>query len=110
ASQADWAPVYLASGVTTIRDLGGDNDFLVAIRDAIRSGQALGPRYLLAGLVDGPGPRAFGAVSAGTVAEARAIVRKYHDDGFEQIKIYSLVVPDLVKVIVDEAHKLGMTV
>lgn len=110
ASQVDWAPVYLASGVTTIRDLGGDNHMLVAIRDAIRSGQALGPRYLLAGLVDGAGPRGFGAVTASTPDEGRAVVRKYHRDGFEQIKIYSLVAPDVVRAIVDEAHKLGLSV
>src|SRR5262249_53010915 len=64
ASQIDWAPVYLASGVTTIRDMGGEEGFLIAIRDAIRSGKALGPQYILAGLVDGPGPRAFGALTA----------------------------------------------
>ena len=110
ASQIDWAPVYLASGVTSVRDLGGDNGFLVAMRDAIRSGQALGPRYLLAGLVDGPGPRAFGAVTAASPDEGRAVVRRYHADGFEQMKIYSLVTPDVVASIVDEAHKLGMTV
>jgi len=110
ASQVDWAPVYLASGVTTIRDLGGDNEFLVAIRSAIRSGSAVGPRYLLGGLVDGPGPRAFGAVTAATPDEGRSVVRKYHDDGFEQMKIYSLVAPEVVKAIVEEAHRLGMTV
>jgi len=86
---------HLASGVTTIRDMGGEEGFLVAIRDAIKSGKALGPRYVLAGLVDGPGPRAFGAVTAATPDEGRAVVRKYHDEGFEQIKIYSLVTPDV---------------
>jgi imidazolonepropionase-like amidohydrolase len=110
ASQIDWAPVYLMSGVTTIRDLGGEEGFLVAMRDAIKSGKALGPRYLLAGLVDGPGPRSFGAVTAATPAEGRAVVRRYHDEGFEQIKIYSLVTPDVVSAIVAEAHTLGMTV
>lgn len=110
ASQVDWAPVYLASGVTTIRDMGGEEGFLVAIRDAIKAGKALGPRYLLAGLVDGPGPRAFGAVTASTPAEGVAVVHRYHDEGFEQIKIYSLVTPDVVSAITAEAHKLGMTV
>ena len=110
ASQVDWGLVYLASGVTTIRDLGGDNTFLVAMRAAIRSGEVLGPRYLLAGLVDGPGPRAFGGVTAATPDEGRAVLRKYHEQGFEQIKIYSLVAPDVVKAIVAEAHARGMTV
>lgn len=110
ASQTDWSPVYLASGVTTIRDLGGDNAFLVAMRNAVREGIVPGPRYLLAGLVDGPGPRAFGDVTAATPDEGRAVVRRYHEQGFEQMKIYSLVAPDVVKAIVDEAHRLGMTV
>jgi imidazolonepropionase-like amidohydrolase len=110
ASQVDWAPVYLASGVTTIRDLGGEEGFLVAVRDAIKSGKALGPRYLLAGLVDGPGPMSFGALTAATPEEGIAAVRRYHDEGFEQMKIYSLVAPEVVSAIVAEAHRLGMTV
>jgi imidazolonepropionase-like amidohydrolase len=110
ASQIDWAPVYLAAGVTTIRDMGGEEGFLIAIRDAIRSGKYLGPRYLLAGLVDGPGPRAFGASSAATAEEGRAIVRRYHDEGFEQIKVYLTVPPEVVRAIVEEAHRLKMTV
>lgn len=110
ASQIDWAAVYLASGVTTIRDLGGEEGFLVAMRNAIQTGAALGPRYLLAGLIDGPGPRAFGAVSAATPAAARAIVRRYKAEGFQEIKIYLQTPPALVPVIVNEAHRLGMRV
>lgn len=110
ASQVDWAPVYLAGGVTTIRDLGGEEGFLVAMRDEIASGRALGPRYLLAGLIDGPGPRAFGAVSVSTPEEALTAVRRYKSEGFNEIKIYIQTPPALVPVIVDEAHKLGMTV
>jgi imidazolonepropionase-like amidohydrolase len=110
ASQVDWAPVYLASGVTTIRDMGGEEAFLVAVRDAIASGEALGPRYLLAGLIDGPGPRAFGMVSAATAAEAVAIVGRYHHEHFQEIKIYLETPAALVPVITAEAHRLGMTV
>ena len=66
AWQTDWAPVYLASGVTTIRDMGGEEAFLVAIRDAIDSGKALGPRYLLAGLVDAVRARTRSARSSRT--------------------------------------------
>lgn len=110
ASQVDWAPVYLASGVTTIRDLGGEEAFLVAVRDAIASGKALGPRYLLAGLIDGVGPRAFGMVGAATADEATAIVQRYHRQGFQEIKIYIETPPALVPVITAEAHRLGMTV
>ena len=45
AGQTDWAPVYLASGVTTIRDMGGEEAFLVAIRDAGAYGSAMASNY-----------------------------------------------------------------
>jgi imidazolonepropionase-like amidohydrolase len=96
--------------VTTIRDLGGEEGFLVAMRDEIASGRALGPRYLMAGLIDGPGPRAFGAVSVSTPEEAVAAVDRYKKEGFNEIKIYIVTPPALVPMITAEAHKLGMTV
>ena len=73
---AEWGPVYLASGVTTARDMGGEFDVVTALRDAWRDGSALGPRLLLAGLVDGPGPASFGHVTAANPDEGRAVVRK----------------------------------
>ena len=109
-TQVEWAPVYLASGVTTVRDMGNELEFIVPLRDAIVSGRALGPRLLLAGLVDGGGPNAFGTVYAATVDEAKQVVNKYHDAGFQQIKIYSLITPPIVEAICAEAHRLGMTV
>jgi imidazolonepropionase-like amidohydrolase len=109
-TQIEWAPVYLASGVTTVRDMGNEFEFITVLRDAIASKRALGPRLLLAGLVDGPGPNAFGVYYAATPEEAKQVVGKYHAAGFQQIKIYSLITPPLVEAICAEAHRLGMTV
>ncbi|HMJ86320.1 MAG TPA: amidohydrolase family protein [Vicinamibacterales bacterium] len=109
-TQIEWAPVYLASGVTTVRDMGNEFEFITMLRDAIASKRALGPRLLLAGLVDGPGPNAFGVNYAATPDEAKQAVGRYHDAGFQQIKIYSLITPPLVEAICAEAHRLGMTV
>ena len=109
-TQVEWAPVYLAAGVTTVRDMGNEFEFITALRDAIASKKALGPRIVAAGLIDGGGPNAFGVYYAATVDEAKAAVAKYHDAGFQQIKIYSLVTPPIVEAICAEAHRLGMTV
>jgi imidazolonepropionase-like amidohydrolase len=109
-TQVEWAPVYLGAGVTTVRDMGNEFEFITALRDAIASKRALGPRILAAGLIDGGGPNAFGVYDAVTPDEARQTVAKYHDAGFQQIKIYSLVTPAIVEVITAEAHRLGMTV
>ena len=109
-TQIEWAPVYLAAGVTTVRDMGNEFEFITALRDAVASGRAAGPRLLLAGLVDGGGPNAFGVEYAATPEEAKRVVNKYHDAGFQQMKIYSLITPPIVEAICAEAHRLGMTV
>jgi imidazolonepropionase-like amidohydrolase len=109
-TQIEWAPVYLAAGVTTVRDMGNEFAFITALRDSIESRRSLGPRLLLAGLVDGGGANAFGIDYAATPDEAKRVVAKYHDAGFRQIKIYSLVTPPIVEALSTEAHRLGMTV
>jgi imidazolonepropionase-like amidohydrolase len=110
ASQIEWAPAYLAAGVTTIRDMGGEAAFLSAFRNEVASGRGLGPRIELAGLVDGPGDGGFGTVVAATPAEGRAVVDRYHALGFSQMKLYSLVQPDVVSAITARAHELRMPV
>lgn len=71
---------------------------------------ALGPRLLLAGLVDAGGLKAFGNVIAETPEQGRAVVHRYHSAGFQQIKLYTYLSPEVVKAIAEEAHRLGMTV
>ncbi len=109
-SGVEFGPAYLAAGVTTARDCGGEFDFLVAARDAIDKRHALGPRLLLAGLVDAGGPAGFGAVFADTPEDARAVVARYKAAGFEQIKLYTFLKPDVIAVLTSEAHRNGMTV
>ena len=108
--QVEWGPIYLAAGVTTVRDCGNEFDFITSVRDAIAQGRGLGPRLLLAGFVDGSGPMAIGMARADTPEQARQWVNRYHDAGFQQMKIYSSVKLEEVKAVADEAHRLGMTV
>jgi hypothetical protein len=108
--QVEWGPVYLAAGVTTVRDCGNEFEFITAVREAINSGQGVGPRLLLAGIVDGSGPIALGVARVDTPEQAREWVHRYHDAGFNQIKIYSSVKKENLEVVTAEAHKLGMTV
>jgi hypothetical protein len=108
--QVEWGPIYLASGVTTARDVGNEFDFIKSVRDALRAGRGIGPRLLLAGVIDGSGPAALGVIRADTPDEGRARVRQYHDAGFDQIKIYSSIKLDVLRAICAEAHALGMTV
>jgi imidazolonepropionase-like amidohydrolase len=109
-SQVDWGPAYLGAGVTTVRDVGNEFEFIRAVRTAISSGRGLGPRILVAGFIDGDSPAAIGVRRARTAEEARRLVREYHQSGFEQIKLYNSVPAALIPVICSEAHRLGMTV
>ena len=109
-SGVEFGPALLAAGITTARDCGGEFDYLVAERDALEKHNALGPRLLLAGLVDAGRLKAFGHVTAETPEEGRAVVNRYHAAGFQQIKLYTFLTPDVVKAIAAEAHRLGMTV
>ncbi len=106
----EWGAAYLGVGVTTIRDMGGERAFLVAFRDAIAAGRGLGPRLLMAGLVDGGGPEAFGNTAATTPEEGRAVVDAYHAAGFQQMKLYTVLKADVAGAIIRRAHELGMTV
>jgi imidazolonepropionase-like amidohydrolase len=108
--QVEWGPIYLAAGVTTVRDCGNEFEFITAVRDAIAQGRGLGPRLLLAGIVDGTGPMALGVGRVDTPEQSRAWTDKYHAAGFQQMKIYSSVKLEELKTVADEAHRLGMTV
>ena len=108
--QVEWGPIYLATGVTTARDVGNEREFIVAARDAIAAGKGVGPRLVMAGVVDGSGPFSLGLIRVDTPKQAREQVQKYKAAGFQQIKIYSSVKPDILKVVTAEAHRQGMTV
>ncbi|HXM61260.1 MAG TPA: amidohydrolase family protein [Terriglobales bacterium] len=108
--QVEWGPIYLAAGVTTVRDVGNEFEFITAVRDAVNSGKGLGPHMLLAGVVDGDSSYAIGVARVNSPADAQTWVQRYHDAGFQQMKIYSSVKSENVKAICADAHSLGMTV
>ena len=107
AAQIEWLPAYLAAGVTTVRDMGGETPFLTAISG---NKDLLKPQFLLAGLVDGDGAGGFGATITATPAQGRDAVDHFKRLGFQQMKLYSLLQPEVVSAITTRAHEVGMTV
>jgi imidazolonepropionase-like amidohydrolase len=101
----------LAEGVTTVRDPGNEPDYIVETKRRFESGELIGPRVIIAGLMDGTGKYTapIGTTTA-TPEEAVAQVRDWKKRGAVQIKIYSSMDPKLVPVIADEAHAQGMRV
>lgn len=110
ASGVEFGPALLAAGITTARDCGGEFDYLVAEHKAQEKNDVPMPRMLFAGLVDSGGIKAFGSVTADDPAQGRAVVDRYQAAGFQQMKLYTYLTPEVVKAICLEAHRLGMTV
>jgi imidazolonepropionase-like amidohydrolase len=108
--QVEWGPIYLAAGATTVRDVGNEFEFITAVRDAVANGRGLGPHLFLAGVVDGTSTFALGVNRVDTPEQAKMWTDKYHDAGFQQMKIYSSVKLEELKDVATEAHRLGMTV
>ena len=101
----------LIAGVTSARDMANDNVPLLARVKRFDTGTELGPRVVLAGIVEGTGPLAGPTdVRIETLAQAQAAVDWYADHGYEQIKIYSSFPPPLVRPIADMAHARGLRV
>ncbi len=101
----------LAAGVTSARDLANDTDFLLDLRRRFEAGEAVGPRVVMAGFIDGPGPYAGPSeVLVDTGEEALAAVDRYAELGYEQVKLYSSLDPRLVPPIVERAHRRGLRV
>jgi imidazolonepropionase-like amidohydrolase len=103
--------LHIASGVTSVRDMGNSIPVLMRLDEEWQSGAAIGPRMKKAGLIDGPGPyQAPTGVFAATQAEANAGVNRYADLGYVQTKLYSSFDPALVPEVIWLSHARGMRV
>ncbi|SNT19612.1 Imidazolonepropionase [Granulicella rosea] len=109
-SGVEQGPAWLAAGITTVRDCGGEFEFLTMLRRRLETQHALGPRMLLAGLIDSGGPLAFGSVDVRTGGDAVRAVDTYADARFDQIKVYDRLPEDLLRIVTAEAHRRGLIV
>lgn len=103
--------LHIAAGVTSARDLGNDPDTVLALKKKIDAGEAIGPRLVLAGVVDGPGPfQAPTNLLAATEDEARKTIDFLVEHQYEGLKIYSSIKPELVPFMTKYAHEHGLRV
>lgn len=101
----------LASGVTGARDLGNEEESLLRTQRAWDAGTEIGPRMVRAGFIDGRGPfQAPTKVFADTVDEGKHDIDAYASKGYEQIKLYSSLKPELVAPLAAYAHGKGLRV
>jgi imidazolonepropionase-like amidohydrolase len=90
--------IYLACGVTTVRDVGTDPKKALAERRKSRDGEIVAPRiyvYMVAG--------------GRTPEEGRKAVRTIKEQGADGVKLFGMD-RDIMAAITDEAAKLGLKV
>jgi hypothetical protein len=102
--------LYLANGVTTVRNMWGFPTHLAAIHQVER-GHLLAPTMYTTGpLMDGSPPYWIGSTVVNTAAEAEASVEAQHADGFKSLKVYESLTRDAYRGIVTAARRLDMRV
>jgi len=103
-------PLFIANGITGVRDMGGDLDVLQQWRKEITAGTLLGPRMVISGpMLDGPQPRFPSSIAIKTPEDGRRAVDDLKRRGADFIKLQSLIPRDAVFAIADEARKQGIT-
>ena len=102
----------LASGITTVRDVGSRPEELVELIRAFDSGEIMGPRLIPSGFLDGPCsiPPCDLGPNVDSEAAGRALIEQYAELGFPQLKLYANVNRRWVKPLALAAHDLGLKV
>ena len=103
-----FSELYIANGVTGVRDMFTPMDRIQSERKAIQGGKP-GPRIVAAGrIVDGPKPYWPGSVSAKDAEEGRKAVQTVKEEGSDFVKVYSLLPREAFFAIAKEAKRLGL--
>jgi Amidohydrolase family/IPT/TIG domain len=119
--EAFWGELYLHLGITTCVEIETQQDgpWALAQKAGTESGNIRGPRLWVTGQALGfregefetEGSRGWrNYMKVPDADAARAIVRAKKQQGYDALKLSEFLTPDLIAVVADEAHKLGMGV
>lgn len=103
--------LHLATGVTTVRDMGNDNATLQRMIDQERALTLLSPRIVPTGFIEGESEMAArGGFVIKNLDEAKQAVDWYSANGYPQIKIYNSFPKEILRDTAAYAHSRGMRV
>jgi len=101
-------PLFIANGVTGIRDMFGPISTIRSWRKKMEEGTLIGPRIVAAGrIVDGPKPIWPGSVAVTNAEEGRQAVATVTKEGSDFVKVYSLLSRNSYLAIASEAKRLN---
>ncbi|HTT19867.1 MAG TPA: amidohydrolase family protein [Candidatus Sulfotelmatobacter sp.] len=103
-------PLFIANGITGVRDMGGELEVLQRWRREISEGKLIGPRIVMScPMLDGPKPRFPSSIAIKTSEDGRRAVDDLKQRGVDFIKLQSLIPREAVFAIADEAKKQGIS-
>ncbi|MDH3685268.1 MAG: amidohydrolase family protein [Myxococcales bacterium] len=106
-----FALLFLAHGVTSVRDTGAIGGDLLEFRRRLRAGETAGPRLFACGPpLDGEPVSWSGSVVVADEAEARAAVARQAERGFDCVKLYNGLWPEALRGAEEEAIARGLPV
>ncbi len=101
---------YLEAGITTARDMNG-RPKLLEWKERIISGDLIGPTLQVASptIANWSSPKE-GYPTPETEREGRELVRRFYNEGYDLIKIYTFLGDEAYRGIIDESKKIGIPV
>jgi imidazolonepropionase-like amidohydrolase len=108
-------PLFVANGVTGVRDMGGDVPVLLKWRNEIARGQIIGPRMIISGpMLDAYLPngrlRFPSSIAVVSPADAIAAVDSLKKQSVDFIKVQSVISREAYLAAAAEAHKQGLPI
>ena len=101
----------IATGVTTVRDMGNDNATLQQIIAEEKAGTLLATRIVPAGFIEGESPMsARNGFVIKNLDEAKKAIDWYAEHGYPQIKIYNSFPKAILRDTTAYAHSKGLRV
>ena len=105
------ALLNVLAGVTSVRDMGNNNEVLDELIKKIESGVLAGPRITRLGFIEGKSPfNSNNGILVTSEEEALETVQTYADKGFYGIKLYNSMNGDWAPNIIKKAHELDLFV
>jgi imidazolonepropionase-like amidohydrolase len=102
-------PLFIANGVTGIRDMGSDLDAIIRARREVAAHTLVGPRMVVSGpMLDGPQVSFAASIAIKTPDDGRKAVDSLERKGVDFIKVQSGVPRDAYMAIAAEAKKVGL--
>lgn len=104
--------LYLAHGVTAIRDMGNRLEYSVALRKSVESGERAGPEVVYVGPILDGNPPVWPGISEVLESpdQVAPLLSRLKESGVTAAKVYEGLSLPVYDAIVREARKLGLPV